>query len=171
MPIAAYVVIERLSAQHQRSDFDCGEPLLNDFLQRQAGQLTRKGYGKTYVALNDDKRTVIGFLTLSVGQLEAAYLSPDLKLPRSPAPVMRIGRLAVSLKAQGHGVGQHLMAFALRLSLEFSQQVGLYAVLVEAKHAKAKAFYETLGFVATLDNPLRLYLPISILKKNDSNQP
>lgn len=171
MPIAAYVVIERLSAQHQRSDFDCGEPLLNDFLQREAGQLARKGYGKTYVALNDDKRTVIGFLTLSVGQLEATYLSPDLKLPRSPAPVMRIGRLAVSLKAQGHGVGQHLMAFALRLSLEFSQQVGLYAVLVEAKHAKVKAFYETLGFVATLDNPLRLYLPISILKKNDSNQP
>ena len=171
MPIAAYVLIERLSAQHQRRDFECGEPLLNDFLQRQAGQLARKGYGKTYVALNDDKRTVIGFLTLSVGQLEAAHLPPDLKLPRYPAPIMRIGRLAVSLRAQGNGVGQHLMAFALRMSLEFSQQVGLYAVLVEAKHAKAKAFYEKLGFVATCDNPLCLYLPISILQKIGSNHP
>ena len=171
MPIASRVVIEKLNAQHQRGDFDCGEPMLNDFLQRQSGQLARKGYGKTYVALNNDRRTVIGFLTLSVGQLEATYLSPDLKLPRYPAPVMRIGRLAVSVKAQGHGVGQHLMAFALRISLEFSQQAGLYAVLVEAKHSKAKAFYEKLGFVATRDNPLLLYLPISILQKMPPDQP
>ena len=165
MTFTAGVLIERLCVQHQRGDFDCGEPVLNDFLQRQAGQLARKGYGKTYVALNDGNNTIIGFLTLSVGQLEAANLSPHLKLPRYPAPVMRIGRLAVSLKAQGQGVGQQLMAFALRLSLEFSRQVGLYAVLVEAKHAKAKAFYEALGFVATLDNPLLLYLPMSTLQK------
>jgi GNAT superfamily N-acetyltransferase len=171
MPLAEHVLIERLNPQHQRSDFDCGEPLLNDFLQRQAGQLARKGYGKTYVALRAGNPTVIGFLTLSVGQLEAAYLSPHLKLPRYPAPVMRIGRLAVSLTAQGQGVGQHLMAFALRLSLEFSQQAGLYAVLVEAKHAKAKAFYETLGFVPTLDIPLLLYLPISMLQKNEAHPP
>ena len=167
MPLADRVLVERLSAQHQRGDFDCGEPLLNDFLQRQAGQLARKGYGKTYVALTGGNRTVIGFLTLSVGQLEAAYLSPHLKLPRYPAPVMRIGRLAVSVTAQGQGVGQYLMAFALRLSLEFSRQAGLYAVVVEAKHAKARAFYETLGFTPTLDNPLLLYLPMSMLQKNE----
>ena len=167
MSLADRVLIERLSAQHQRGDFDCGEPLLNDFLQRQAGQLARKGYGKTYVALKDGNRTVIGFLTLSVGQLKAAYLPPHLKLLRYPTPVMRIGRLAVSVTAQGQGVGQHLIAFALRLSLEFSRQAGLYAVLVEAKHAKAGAFYETLGFTPTLDNPLLLYLPMSMLQKNE----
>lgn len=171
MPSGTDVLIERLSAQHERTGFDCGEPLLNDFLQRQAGQLARKGYGKTYVALNDDKRTVIGFLTLSVGQLETIYLAPSLKLPRYPAPVMRIGRLAVSLKAQGCGVGQQLMCFALQLSMEFSHRAGLYAVLVEAKHEKAKAFYEKLGFIAARENPLYLYLPVSTLQKIGLNQP
>jgi GNAT superfamily N-acetyltransferase len=170
MPAAAHVLIERLSAQHQRADFDCGEPLLNDFLLRQAGQLARKGYGKTYVALKDDKCTVIGFLTLSVGQIEATYLSPDLKLPRYPAPVMRIGRLAVSLNTQGCGVGQQLMSFALQLSIEFSHRAGLYAVSLEAKHEKAKVFYEKLGFIATRENPLFLYLPLSILQKIGSNK-
>lgn len=165
------VSIERLNAQHQRSGFDCGDPLLNDFLQRQAGQVARRGYGKTYVALADAGLDVLGFITLSVGQPASAHLPQNLKLPRYPAPVLRIGRLAVDLAAQGQGVGQQLMSFALQLSLEFSHQVGLYAVLVEAKQNRVKAFYEALGFIATLDDPLCLYLPISTLQKLVAKQP
>ncbi len=160
MPIA----IELLTAQHDRSGFDCGESTLNEFLQRQSGQLARKGYGKTYVALAADGVRVLGFVTLSVGQVETSTLPAALKLPRYPAPVLRIGRLAVDRSAQGHGIGQQLMAFALQLSLEFSQQVGLYAVIVDAKHDRAKAFYIALGFKATMDDPLCLYLPIATLK-------
>ena len=162
MPIP--VPIALFAAQHVRSGFDCGDGALNDFLQRQSGQLARKGYGKTYVALAADGVKVIGFVTLSVGQVETTQLPSSLKLPRYPAPVLRIGRLAVDRAAQGQGVGQQLMAFALQLSLEFSQQVGLYAVTVDAKHEQAKAFYTALGFTATLDDPLCLYLPIATLK-------
>ena len=162
MPIP--VPIALLAAQHVRSGFDCGDGALNDFLQRQSGQLARKGYGKTYVALAADGVRVIGFVTLSVGQVETTQLPSSLKLPRYPAPVLRIGRLAVDRAAQGQGVGQQLMAFALQLSLEFSHQVGLYAVTVDAKHEQAKKFYTALGFTATLDDPLCLYLPIATLK-------
>lgn len=158
--------IERLAAHHQRGAFDCGEPALNDFLYRQAGQLARKGFGKTYVALADDGLTVVGFVTLSAGQTQTSQLLPHLKLPRYPAPILRIGRLAVDHRQQGRGTGQQLMSFALQLALEFSQHVGLYAVVVDAKHAKAKAFYETLGFTASLDDALCLYLPISTLQQS-----
>ncbi|MGA8513698.1 MAG: GNAT family N-acetyltransferase [Burkholderiaceae bacterium] len=158
------IPIALLAAQHVRSGFDCGDTALNEFLQRQAGQLARKGYGKTYVALATDAATVLGFVTLGVGQVETTQFPSTLKLPRYPAPVLRIGRLAVDRAAQGQGIGQQLMAFALQLSLEFSQQVGLYAVVVDAKHEKAKAFYSALGFIATLDDPLCLYLPIATLK-------
>jgi GNAT superfamily N-acetyltransferase len=158
------IPITLLAAQHVRGGFDCGDSVLNDFLQRQSGQMARKGYGKTYVALATDGITVLGFVTLSVGQVETAQLPSAHKLPRYPAPVLRIGRLAVDRAAQGQGVGQQLMAFALQLSLEFSHTVGLYAVVVDAKHEQAKAFYTALGFKATLDDPLCLYLPIAILK-------
>ena len=50
----APIAIERLAAHHKRTNFDCGERALNDFLQRQAGQLERRGFGKTYVALAED---------------------------------------------------------------------------------------------------------------------
>lgn len=159
------VRIERLGPQHQRAGFDCGEAALNEFLQRQAGQLERRGFGKTYVALAKDGIQVLGYITVSAGQVETQQLAPQLKLPRYPAPVLRIGRLGVDKLAQGNGIGRHLMAFALKMALEFSEQAGVYAVLVDAKNDKAGAFYKTLGFSTSLDDPLRLYLPIALLKK------
>jgi len=157
--------IERLTAHHQREGFDCGNAALNEFLQRQAGQLARRGFAKTYVALADDGLAVVGYVSVSAGQAETRQLPTQLKLPRYPAPLLRIGRLAVDLRQQGQGTGQRLVSFALQLALDFSQQVGLFAVVVDAKHDRAREFYETLGFMATLDDPLCLYLPISTLQK------
>ena len=119
------VAMELLAAQHQRQGFDCGEPELNDFLQRQAGQLGRKGFGKTYVALGADGVSVIGFITLSAGQVQTQRLPTGLKLPRYPAPILRIGRLAVDRRAQGQGTGRQLLSFVLQLALEFSKNIGL----------------------------------------------
>ena len=161
----APIAIERLATHHQRANFDCGEPALNDFLQRQAGQLERRGFGKTYVALAEDGVHVVGFVTVSAGQIQTQQLPPQLKLPRYPAPVLRIGRLGVDRAQQGRGTGQHLLSFALQMALEFSEQIGVYAVVVDAKNERAKAFYSRLGFSESLDDPLCLYLPIAMLKK------
>ncbi|HJX58564.1 MAG TPA: GNAT family N-acetyltransferase [Thiobacillus sp.] len=160
------VAIQLLDAKHRREGFDCGETALNDFLLRQAGQQQRRGFGKTYVALAEDGVTVAGFITVSAGQVATASLASQLKLPHYPAPMLRIGRLAVDARHQGKGIGQDLLAFALRLAVEFSQRVGLYAVVADAKHDKAKAFYLKLGFIACADNPLCLYLPIATLEQS-----
>lgn len=159
-------IIQLLAAQHRREGFDCGEAALNEFLLRQAGQQQRRGFGKTYVAVAEDGVTVTGFVTVSAGQVATTSLPAQLKFPRYPAPMLRIGRLAVDARHQGKGIGQDLLAFALRLAVEFSQRVGLYAVIVDAKHDKAKAFYAQLGFIACVDNPFCLYLPIATLEQS-----
>ena len=159
------IAVQLLGAEHRREGFDCGDAALNDFLLRQAGQQQRRGFGKTYVALADDGVSVIGFVTVSAGQVATSALSSQAKLPRYPAPVLRIGRLAVDGRHQGKGVGQDLLAFALRLAVKFSQRVGLYAVVVDAKHDKAKAFYVKLGFIVCVDNLLCLYLPVATLER------
>ncbi len=159
------VPIERLATHHVRAGFDCGEGVLNDFLLRQAGQLQRRGFGKTYVALADDGVTITGYVSVSAGQVATIQLPEGLKLPRYPAPMLRVGRLAVDVRHQGCGIGQDLLAFALQLALEFSHQVGLYAVLVQAKDKKVKAFYTRLGFIETVDDPLCLFLPLATLSK------
>jgi len=152
-----------LDAHHCRDGFDCGEIALNEFLVHQAGQQQKRGFGKTYVAFARDGKTVIGFVTVSAGQIAAASLASQTKLPRHPAPMLRIGRLAVDKRHQGQGIGQDLLAFALRLAVEFSRRVGLYAVVVDAKRDKAKSFYLKLGFIACVDNPLCLYLPVATI--------
>jgi len=159
------VRIELLDGQHQRGRFDCGDPRLNDFIANLAGQHQRRGLSKTYVALANGDPKLLGFVTLSVGQVAAEVMPPHLKLPRYPIPVLRIARLAVALQEQGKGIGQDLLAFSLRLALAFSAKVGLFAVVVDAKHDAAAAFYRRLGFQATLDHPLCLYLPLSQLAK------
>ena len=165
------VAMELLAAQHQRQGFDCGEPELNDFLQRQAGQLGRKGFGKTYVALGADGVSVIGFVTLSAGQVQTQRLPTGLKLPRYPAPILRIGRLAVDRRAQGQGTGRQLLSFVLQLALEFSKNIGLYAVVVDAKNAKAQRYYQVMGFTPMLDDTLCLYLPLSVLNQAQPSAP
>lgn len=157
--------IERLAAQHERENFDCGETALNDFLRKQAGQQQRRGFGKTYVALADGGVDVLSFVTISAGQVASQALPQPPSLPRSPAPMLRIGRLAVDRKHQGQGIGQDLLSFALHIALEFSAAVGLYAVVVDAKNEQVAEFYRRLGFIATLDSPLSLFLPIASLVK------
>jgi GNAT superfamily N-acetyltransferase len=157
--------IEPLTAGHQRTGFDCGEVALNDFLHYRAHQQQRRGLSKTYVALASDGETVIGFVTVSAGQVAAVELPTTLKLPRYPVPVLRIGRLAVDRREQGKGLGQDLLAFALNLALSLSQRVGIYAVIVDAKHEQAATFYRQLGFETMPEHPLQLFLPLSRLAK------
>ena len=157
--------IELLDSHAGRDSFDCGVATLNDFLSRQAGQQQRKGFGKTYVALGDVEDVIAGFVTVSVGQVAATELSPDLRLPRYPVPILRIGRLAVDNRLQGQGVGHELLAFALHLALDFSERVGLYAAVVDAKEDRVAGFYLKLGFRPTLDDALCLYLPLAVLRQ------
>lgn len=156
--------VEHLAAHHQRQGFDCGEAALNQFLQSQAGQLARRGFAKTYVVVAENGTTVVGYVCVSAAHVETLQLPAHLKLPRYPVPAMRIGRLAVDVQYQRQGIGQLLMGFALQLALDFSRQIGLDAVLIDAKDERAKGFYETLGFKSTLDNALSLYLPLSTLQ-------
>ena len=159
------VRIELLDGQRGRESFDCGIVVLNAYLTRQAGQQQRKGFGKTYVALTEADDAITGFVTVSAGQVATTQLPPELKLPRYPVPIMRIGRLAADKRFQGQGVGRDLLSFALHLVLDFSSRVGLYAVVIDAKDEKAAGFYRRLGFRPTLDNALSLYLPLSVLKQ------
>jgi predicted N-acetyltransferase YhbS len=127
--------------------------------------LARRGIGKTYVALADDGVTVLGFVSLSAGQVRSSALSADLKLPRYPVPMLRMGRLAVSKQMQGRGLGKQLLAFAFQIAVEFSERVGLYAVVVDAKNEQAKAFYGAHGFISTQSDPLCMYLPIATISQ------
>jgi GNAT superfamily N-acetyltransferase len=154
-----------LEAAHRRDEFDCGDAPLNDFLRRYARQQQARDFSRTYVVLAEDGITVSAFVSVSAGQVGTASFPAGVKLPRYPVPVLRIGRLGVDRRAQGRRLGRDLVRFALYLALELSGRVGIHAVVVDAKNAAARDFYERLGFVPFRDAPLSLYLPIATLRR------
>lgn len=155
--------IEPLESRHERQSFDCGEPSLNDFLQRFARQNDAKGLGRTFVAVRPGETTIMGYYTMSSGAVTFETV-PD-KLPRYPIPVVHVGRLAVDLVARGLGLGEVLLIDALRRTTLIAEQIGIYAVEVRALNESARAFYLKYGFVALLDDPLHLYLPMKTIRQ------
>ena len=64
---------EPISKKHDRGAFDCGEPALNEFLQRHARQSHDLGGAKTFLAINDaGNKTILGFYSLSPASVEYA---------------------------------------------------------------------------------------------------
>ncbi len=149
--------------RHDRAGFNSGEPVLDEFLRKYASQQRSRGVTSVFVVVDDAQPSkILGFYTLSAAQVEAAELSPteQAKLPRYPIPCFRLGRLARDGGSRGAGLGDVLIGLALERCRKARLSVAAYALLVDAKNAGAKAFYERYGFVAFADTPMRLYLPI-----------
>lgn len=149
----------------RREDFDCGEERLNVYLHRYARQNHEKNIARTFVAV-DDKRRVLGYYSLASASIEFESLPAGhaRRLPRYPIPAVRIARLAVDRSMQGKGLGARLLVDALRRILMVSAEVGVHAILVDAKNDKAREFYRRYGFIELRDEPMTLFLPLETVR-------
>lgn len=150
-------------ALHDRAAFACGVPELDEYLQRYAEQHRRRGIGATYVLVdNTEPGRILGYYTLSAAEVDAAQLGDTerRKLPRYPVPCFRLGRLAARADRQRVGLGRLLLACAVDRCLKTRQQIAAYALIVDAKDARAQAFYRHYGFTPFAGRPLALYLPL-----------
>ena len=163
------VRVRRLEPRDDRSGFRSGNIDLDRFFQRYAGQNQfRHHVGTTYVAVQGDHIT--GFVTVSSGEMVAEKLKKSLRkrLPAYPLPILRLARLAVDERFQGHGIGRLLLRAILELALEMRDRVGCIGVVVDAK-PDAVDFYSTLGFkpvelisgsLGDRPEPVAMFLPI-----------
>ena len=158
-------IITSLGRQHDRADFDCGEPALNAFLQRFARQQSDKDFSRTYVATAQGNNKIEGYYAISSASVDFKNWPTGLRLPRYPVPVALLGRLAVDLRAQGQGVGQALLQHAMQLALVTAEKIGVYAIVVDAKDEAAAVFYARYGFQRFSDQTLRLFLTTEIIRR------
>lgn len=159
--------IELLGVSHDRTAFDCGVALLNSYLQQYARQDMERGIATPYVLVSSTKpREIAGFYTLTATAVKLTDLpeSTVKKLPRYPlVPATLLGRLAISLKYRGKGLGERLLIDALKRSLEASRVVGSAAVIVDAKDASGVRFYERYGFKRLPEQSLRLFIAMKTI--------
>ena len=158
---------EALSRQHDRASFDCGVPALNEYLQRYARQQHEGGGARTFVAVaRGAPATILGYYTISPGAIAFARMPATLtrKLGRYEVPVFRLGRLAVSSAVQERGLGGDLLLAAGERALAVAQLVGGVALAIDAKDERAATWYERFGALRLLDEPLKLALPLDMIR-------
>lgn len=148
-----------LQSVHQRTDFDCGDNVLNTWLLHKAEKNQHSGASRCYVTCNQ-KQEIVGFYCLSAGAV--ARNDAPKKLQRNmpdPIPVMVMGRLAVDKQYHNQGIGKALLKDAIIRTLHVSEQTGVVALLVHVLSDSAKQFYISCGFVESSINPMTLCLP------------
>ena len=152
--------IEPLGKQHRRAGFGYGQGELRDWFRRRASQDGRRNVARVFVAV-DDALGVVGFYSLSSFTLSLENLPDEIarKLPRYDAiPAALIGRLARDKKACGLGIGELLLADAVRRILGASKTLAVFAIVVDAKDERAVKFHKAYDFQVFPLQQCRLFL-------------
>src|SRR5262249_12148582 len=104
-----------LTQTDDRSRFDCGRESLNQWFRRHGWANHVAGISRTNVICEVATGDLVGYVTLSAGQIERAYLPKSQQRNRpDPIPVTLLGQLAVHKDHQGKGYARSLLLFALR---------------------------------------------------------
>lgn len=154
-------------SRHERTLFDCGVPVLNEWLLTKVSQFEKKDLARTYVLVQNGSVVAKGYYALSNHTVIYDSLPEEQAkgLPRIDVPVVLIGRLAVDLSTQGQGMGEFLLIDALRRAEYLADRIGIRAVEVDAINESARKFYVKYGFVSLKDDARHLFLPMHVIRK------
>lgn len=149
-------LFEPLAKHHDKKAFDCGNVILNHYLQTMASQHAKKHIAQTHVLA--DGATIKAFYTLS--NLHLNNEQGKIKGYPRLIPAILIGRIAVSIDYQGQGLSKIAIAHALAKIKQLAKDTGISFIIIDAKTDELASYYERLGFRRT-DEPSRLILQMA----------
>lgn len=154
-----------LTAEHDVSGFDCGNAQLDAWLVRHALASHRADIARTFLVL--DGRDVAGYVSLTTGSARHDEVPGRFArgMPRHRIPTILVARLAVDRRFQGRQLGTRLLAEALRRAVAASDAAAARVVVVDAIDERAARFYRRRGFIASPEDPLRLFRKISDIRR------
>jgi len=150
---------EPFSTAHNSEAFNCGEPVLNDWLKHRALKNEDSGASRTFVVCQDDN--VVGYYVLATGSVMHKNAPGRIKrnMP-DPVPVMVLGRLAVDKSVHSMGIGRGLLKDAVLRTITVAKQAGIKAILVHALSDEARKFYLRCGFIESPLDPMILMITL-----------
>jgi predicted N-acetyltransferase YhbS len=151
---------------HILTKFDCGEEVMNIWLQKKALTAAIEQTARTFVICRG--RTVVGYYSLAASSIshEEATSSLRRNMP-DPIPAILLARLAVDLTEQGAGLGPALFQDAALRTLRVAKNAAARTLIVHALDEKRARFYrQKLGFLPlpTGAGPFTLHLPLRQLE-------
>lgn len=145
-----------LSEGDERSQFDCGRDSLNAWFRRHAWHNHVSGISRTSVICHATTGLIVGYVTLSVAQIEREFLAKahQRKKP-DPMQAALLGQLAIHKPHQGQGHARSLLLFALTAALRASREIGSFGVLTHPIDERVREFYRRWGFEDVPFDPKR----------------
>jgi GNAT superfamily N-acetyltransferase len=133
-------------SRHDRGQFDSGQPVLDEWLRRYAGQNRRRHTAATWV-IADPGEVVVAYASVAMTGIDRSA-APDVRAKGAPDPVpaLLLGRLAVDHRYAGLGVGSALAMHVLATAVELTEKAACRAVVVTALDVPARTWWERLGF-------------------------
>lgn len=166
--MTAYAPVEPLTADHDRSTFDCGSEAQSTWLRTYALLAQQADTARVYVIRLHREQRVAGYYALSAGQVDVAEASSRLArgTGRHPVPLIVLTRLGVDLRDQGKGLGRELVYDAFLQTASIADRVGARALLIEAESDRAASFYRQLdpAFDELPGDPLKIVLLMKDLR-------
>lgn len=152
-----------LGSSHKKSLFVCEEPSLENYLRKQAGQDVKRQVAVCFVLEGQDK-SIKGYYTLSADSVDRTLIPQNLQknLPYKNLPVILLGRLARDTSYKGQGIGELLLADALKRAYQASSSIAAWAVVTDPINQKARTFYEGFGFISLESG--RMFIPMETIK-------
>lgn len=155
-----------LSKEHIKKDFDCGNKLLNDYIQKTASQDVKRQMSACFV-MPDEQDNVLGYFTLSNTSISYKDFDESIRKKFNPSydsiPTTLLGRLAVSTAHKGKKIGEYLLLDAIKRAYDISNTSGSFAVIVDPINDDAMRFYEKYGFIKLSDSG-KMMLAMSSIK-------
>jgi ribosomal protein S18 acetylase RimI-like enzyme len=132
--------------RHNREQFDSGEPVLDEWLRRYAGQNRRRDTAATWV-ITTAEDVVVAYASVAMTGIDRSAAPTKLtKAAPDPVPALLLGRLAVDRNYANLGIGTALTAHVLATAIELNQKAACRAVVVTALNPSARNWWQRLGF-------------------------
>jgi GNAT superfamily N-acetyltransferase len=132
--------------RHDREQFDSGEPALDEWLRRYAGQNRRRDTAATWV-ITDRSDIVVAYASVAMTGIDRSAAPEALaKGAPDPVPALLFGRLAVDHRYARLGIGTTLAVHVLATAVELNEKAACRAVVVTALTEAARTWWERLGF-------------------------
>lgn len=161
------LIIEKLNKDHKKSDFDCDNDLLNNYIHKQAKQDVNRDLSACYILNDNNDKRVLGYYTLSGNSIGRNDFPIELiqKMPPSYVnlPTILLGRLAIDKNEKGKGFSSILLMDALKKCVDISDSLGVLAVIVDPFDEKAIDFYKKYGFILIPSNN-KMFIPIKTIQ-------
>lgn len=146
---------------HDRAAFDCGEPTLNIFLQRNANSALKQGNSRTFACVDVEQPTfILGYYTLVYDKIDLEIIPASARRGfQGSAPILLLARLAIDRHFQSLGLGRLMVGDILAKYVDAYQVAGGAGIVVQAKNNNAAKFYQQVGFIPAESDALKLFLP------------